>query len=874
MKRILFQILLISISIQLFSKEIDMATAEQVAKNFLGTTTLKSSRLIELKLLPEITPNQYPHNNFKSRTVGMPYYYLFNVNENEGFILISGDDCAFPVLGYSNQGGIIIDSLPPAFIKWIEQYKNEIRLLRKHKIQQSEMVKEKWEALKSTSKLKSCQDISSVGPLITTKWDQSPYYNNMCPRKYFWNDRAATGCVATAMAQIMKYFNHPTHGIGFKSYYHSNNFVTYGTLSANFGATTYDWKNMPIYLNSGSSSTQINAVAELMYHCGVSIEMDYHCTKDGQSFASTKEVANALVEYFQYDEGIEYITMQDYYETYGESVFDEWIKVLKNELDNSRPMQYRGSAQEGGGHSFVCDGYDSQDRFHFNWGWGGLADGYYSLTSLIPTATGIGAGFGEYTNGQSAIIGIKPKIGTNYNLDLYSSITTTPSPIKQIFEFDVKVDILNSGLNNFSGDFCAALFSEDGIFIDYIEILTGYNLKSGYHYTNGLSFHSDGLSVYPGTYKIGVFYRVPESNWISINNGNYLNFKSFSIVSPFPENDIKLYDSININPDPIVQGNSLNVWADIANYGSTTYNGTFAAALYKINGELSEIIEIDSTISLDAGYHYTNGINFSSTEIVSEPGSYMIAIVDVPNGSSNAFLVDPNTYLNPIFVNVTAPPLQPDIYEVNNSEYSPYNLDVSFLSDSTHFSTTGANLHVSEDIDYYKISLPQGFQYTINARLHDSYNSNNGNEYTCDVFLTYQDGTGWSEIFDDLVFEDIVINNGGDLIFSVAPFFQGNIGTYDLEFTIKRGVITSKEIFSNPELKIYPNPFNDYVIIENKNNNIKKIELIDASGKSILSHENNSKTWKLNTLDFSSGVYFIKVFTTDEAYIQKLIKNE
>jgi len=750
-------------------------------------------------------------------------------------------------------------------------------LIRKYNIPQSKIIKEKWNNLKNNSKLKSGQDMESVDPLITTQWDQSPYYNDICPRKYFWNDRAATGCVATAMAQIMKYYNHPSRGTGFNSYYHSNNIVTYGTLSANFGATTYDWGNMPNYLNASSSSTAIDAIAELMFHCGVSIEMDYHCTSDGQSAASTKEVSNALVEYFQYDEGIEYITMQVYYQTYGESVFDEWIKVLKNELDNNRPMQYRGSAQEGGGHSFICDGYDSENRFHFNWGWGGMADAYYHLTSLIPTETGIGAGFREYTYGQSAIIGIKPKIGTNDNLELYSSITTTPSPIEQIFEFDVKVDIINSGINDFTGDYCAALFNEDGVFIDFIEILTGYSLSSGYHYTNGLTFHSDGFSVYPGVYQIGIFYKVPGSNWIAINDGSYQNFKYFSIISPFPENDIKLYDSIKINPDPIVQGSSLNVWTDIANYGSTTYNGTFIAALYNLNGDLSEIIDTDSTISLDAGYHYTDGINFNTAEITSEPGSYMIAIADVPNGSSIAYLVDPNSYLNPIFVNVTAPPIQPDMYEVNNSESSPYNFIVSFITDSSHYTTSNANLHQIDDFDYYKISLPQGYNYTINARLHDSYNSANGKVYTCDVFLTYYDGIVWSEIFDDIIFKDIVINNGGDVIFSVAPYFQGNTGSYDLEFSIKRNDITSgiiSESKDNVQLKIFPNPCSEYLFVESTKT-IQRIEIFDLSGKLLFSKTPlNSRTSRIEMDDCINGLYFIKTYAEKQVFINKIIKNE
>lgn len=413
MKKILFIASFILFSLSLFGEKISIEKAKTAAINFLenqSNTQFKSALAINLTLVPEILPiiTFSKKHTIKNDKVENPYYFIFNVNDNDGFVIISGDDATLPVLGYSYQGKIEIGNLPPAFIKWIEGYNKEIRITREKNIVQSDYVKNKWLELQTDKKFKNSNDINGVDPLITTKWNQSPYYNDMCPRKYFWSERAVTGCVATAMAQIMKYHNHPYQGTGFHKYDHSNNIVTYGTLSANFGATIYDWVNMSNFLYSGSTSSQKDAVSELMFHCGVSIDMDYHCTSDNQSAASTKEVANALVNYFQYDVGIEYVSMVDYYFDYGDDFLGEWIITLKNEINDNRPMQYRGSSQEGGGHSFVCDGYDNEDRFHFNFGWSGTADGFYLLSSLVPTETGTGAGLGEYTYGQSAIIGNKP----------------------------------------------------------------------------------------------------------------------------------------------------------------------------------------------------------------------------------------------------------------------------------------------------------------------------------------------------------------------------------------------------------------------------------------------------------------------------------
>jgi hypothetical protein len=227
---------------------------------------------------------------------------------------------------------------------------------------------------------------TAVSPLVQTKWDQSPYYNNLCPYDNSKGERTVTGCVATAMAQVMNYWEYPKKGTGFHSYNHSK----YGTLNANFGSTTYDWANMPNELTSSSSTVQKNAVATLMYHCGVSVDMDYNVSSEGGSGAyvisSRSPVTHcteyALKTYFGYKTSIQGVQKADYTTT-------NWKNLLKAELDASRPIVYAGFGD--GGHCFVCDGYDNNDYFHFNWGWGGLYDGYFALNALIPGAAVLAA---------------------------------------------------------------------------------------------------------------------------------------------------------------------------------------------------------------------------------------------------------------------------------------------------------------------------------------------------------------------------------------------------------------------------------------------------------------------------------------------------
>ena len=204
----------------------------------------------------------------------------------------------------------------------------------------------------------------------------------------------------------MKYWEYPSHGIGSHSYTWNNQI-----LSADFGATNYDWDNMtncygyyydsdmtPQHL-SDPSSIEIEAITTLMYHCGVSVNMKYGGSSAKGSSATTSHVVYALISYFNYSSDIVYRTKSDYE--------DEWITMVKAELDASRPLQYRGSTS--GGHSFVCDGYDNNDYFHFNWGWSGAFDGYFSLDNLDTGANNqSGQGNGIYTNNQAAIFGIQP----------------------------------------------------------------------------------------------------------------------------------------------------------------------------------------------------------------------------------------------------------------------------------------------------------------------------------------------------------------------------------------------------------------------------------------------------------------------------------
>lgn len=328
-------------------------------------------------------------------------------NERGGVVFLAKDDCVHPVVGYSAEG--IQFPIPENAAAWLKDRDREIEFCIVNGLQASKNITVEWEIL--VEGLEMFNGVS-VAPMVQTKWNQSPRYNNLCPPDT--GNRSVTGCVATATAQVMRYWNYPATGTGSHCYTHTN----YGQLCANFGQTTYDWANMPIQLNANSSNAQVQAVATLCYHCGVAVEMDYDPSGSG---ASTYDVASALTTYFGYKNTAAYTSRSSF------STDAAWVNALVNELNHGRPMVYRGSdANNGGGHSFVCDGYDASNYLHFNWGWGGSMDGYYTTYSMNP-------GSYAFTVSQAAVMGIQPNTGFNV-----SPTNFTISSSNETVSFDVQ----------------------------------------------------------------------------------------------------------------------------------------------------------------------------------------------------------------------------------------------------------------------------------------------------------------------------------------------------------------------------------------------------------------------------------------------------
>ena len=380
-KAIFFGLLCMALTV-VYAAPVSPSTALQVAQNFWNVNAGKS------------TPVQLINKTSQS---GFHEFYIFTNPEGKGYVIVAADDCVQPIIAYSLSNSFVFP-LPEHVHAYLQGYEREIADYKSAGIRATDEINELWSSMLDASY--TPRNTTSVSPMLTTTWNQDPYYNNLCPDSA--GVHAVTGCAATATAQVMKYWNWPVTGTGSHTYSDDN----FGTLSANFGATTYNWSMMPNALNSQSTTAQVNAVATLMFHIGVAIEMDYGINSSGAhinsyGYSSLACSENALKDYFGYKS----TTIHSVYKN--NTTDAVWISVLTSEMDAGRPVLEKGSGS--GAHAFVVDGYDNNGFFHINWGWGSAYDGYFAHNALNPGGGGTGSSSTHsYNDSQALVVGIEP----------------------------------------------------------------------------------------------------------------------------------------------------------------------------------------------------------------------------------------------------------------------------------------------------------------------------------------------------------------------------------------------------------------------------------------------------------------------------------
>lgn len=341
------------------------ANGKQISQNAALSAARKYSR----------TGQVAPAKNLRSDKTNNAPYYAFNLEQ--GYVIVSGDDEMTELVGYAENGFFDAENVPPQMQLWLDGYAEYVAAVQSGKA-------------KARKILLSDSPSVVVEPLVTTKWNQDAPFNNFAPEYTDDNNntqRCATGCAATAMAQIMKFHNWPEQGVGHYSYEHQS----FGTISSNFSEHVYGWTNMIDRYNNGEySNVQADAVALLMKDCGVSLNMNYGPVSGASIYSYTPAFKN----YFRYSS-----------RTVNRSGCEtaEFTKIITDELQEGRPIIYCGTGEDGG-HAFVVDGYDTNYFLHVNWGWGGYSDGYFDMNYMDPTGLGIGGGSGAFKWNQGIVL--------------------------------------------------------------------------------------------------------------------------------------------------------------------------------------------------------------------------------------------------------------------------------------------------------------------------------------------------------------------------------------------------------------------------------------------------------------------------------------
>lgn len=438
--------------------------------SFAGPRSFQQAKEIALRQaaqlgisMDEASSAKAKSKRVKSVSGEVPAYYVFPNGEGKGFTVVSGDDRLPEVVGYSDKGTYDEENLPSNYVGFMKAYEEMVGQLDNGDSRASASIAEA-KALRSSG-----YQQPTVAPLLgNIQWNQMIPYNNMCPM-YNSTNRSVTGCVATAMAQVMMYYQYPkTLQANIPAYVSHTNHLSIPQINK---GESYDWDNMlPQYASDeplNYTDAQAAAVAKLLYHCGVACEMDY-----GSSSGANVTPA-ILSTYFGYDSDL----MQDL----NRDVFTlaEWSQIMDKELSARRPILYSGRSSDGG-HEFVCDGTDGNGLYHINWGWGGYQDGYFDVTILNPDKGGAGSGSAPdgYNQYCSMIVGIAPDNGKvdeplvdvapvvmlGSGRSSLGFTKSTRSKVTETFRVTTNNLLSNQSAKDFTGYFAYGIQQADGIY--------------------------------------------------------------------------------------------------------------------------------------------------------------------------------------------------------------------------------------------------------------------------------------------------------------------------------------------------------------------------------------------------------------------------
>lgn len=537
------------------------ANGKQISQNAALSAARKYSR----------TGQVAPAKNLRSDKTNNAPYYAFNLEQ--GYVIVSGDDEMTELVGYAENGFFDAENVPPQMQLWLDGYAEYVAAVQSGKA-------------KARKILLSDSPSVVVEPLVTTKWNQDAPFNNFAPEYTDDNNntqRCATGCAATAMAQIMKFHNWPEQGVGHYSYEHQS----FGTISSDFSKHVYDWTNMIDRYNNGEySNVQADAVALLMKDCGVSLNMNYGPVSGASIYSYTPAFKN----YFRYSS-----------RTVNRSGCEtaEFTKIITDELQEGRPIIYCGTGEDGG-HAFVVDGYDTNYFLHVNWGWGGYSDGYFDMNYMDPAGLGIGGGSGAFKWNQGIVLARPLKDGVEpyefiqqlcfvlFN-DVQGGIFCKQEmPANKGDDVTILLrNTANLSGESFFGSLNVGVFDDSGALVtmgneERIENNNGELLEfqSGRLYSVDLPMTLNTAGIADGNYIVRAMSKANGNVWRKFASTDCLNMTvadgKVSLVSPTPNISLTGIGSYNGN---VYKGNPFSVNITIHNGSSIPADGSI---LFKV----------------------------------------------------------------------------------------------------------------------------------------------------------------------------------------------------------------------------------------------------------------------------------------------------
>lgn len=607
-------------------------------------------------------------------TLSQESYYVFPNANSKGFTIVSGDDRLPEIVGYSSQGSYDENNLPEGFISFMKAYQN---LYNKVNLGDAEALKnlaeiKAWRNKKNAS----AASTSAVAPLLgNIEWDQTSPYNNMCPR-YDSVHVAATGCVATAMAQVMAYYKYPKQlKADIPGYVNRWNGIPMEIPTITREEGIYDWDNMLPKYNKEANATQQqkDAVAKLMYHCGAAVQMNY----GSESAASVS--ASKLAKYFGYDADL----MMDL--NRATFTLDKWMQIIDTELAAGRPVLYGGQASDGG-HQFICDGIDGEGLYHINWGWSGSQNGYFDLSLLNPEKGGTGSGSSTegYNRLCSMTIGIAPDNGVvdaplatvpdikamNYGFLETTTKDTRENP-DEAFDFWLDYELGNQTYQAFSGYVALGILQKDG----------SYRIVSQKARINVDPIPGEGMiSVVDVNFRVNEAFEVGTVTLCPLYSKDGENWTLCDVPSSFPSVMLKITKTkMDVTspltaqvtgPEKLETGAYGTFQVTLSNLSDLEYFGYIDVSFSDKAEQVSAALARELYVSVPAHGSVTRSFNL----LPKQAGDFYLWL-DELSGGYNRNLVDAQKftvdkgYEPPIYLVETSTNAEPELYETELAFY-------------------------------------------------------------------------------------------------------------------------------------------------------------------------------------------------------------